>query len=285
MQQVINFIGIDQTTLVWLIVLILCAGLFAYANRQLDSINLESTKAGPDQTGLYNWLYRIFYVTYAGGLISLGTLAYIAPTLTIIVSGFVAFLFALKSLNRWLSLAINAAVHRVSQWRWSMSLRSVRLGLLGVGVSTVTFVEEECLLGFMSISPENVIGIISSRLNHAEVWDWANGLVVITEYVLGSALWQASIRLRQENEFLSLAMKTSSYSWRADSLLLTYLALLIGLISTTAFVSLTPVSDYAFWIGYATVLLGQLTPTGQRIGKDLLRRFESLFRSTNHHTL
>ena len=117
-------------------------------------------------------------------------------------------------------------------------------------------------------------GAVLSRLNDVDPSVWADGFVVMALFLTGSAFWQATARIRRENED-QLLVDEFTDSWRTDSLLLTYLTLLILQIGLIAVISFTPVSVYTFWIGYAGVLLGQQTPAGRRIGEGLLRTFES----------
>lgn len=124
---------------------------------------------------------------------------------------------------------------------------------------------------------EPILGSILTRLNGVAPWDWANSAAVLAIFLLGSALWQATARMREENKHL-LPATESVYSWRNDSLLLTYAVLLVSIIGLTAIISFTPVSVYTFWIGYAGVSLGQLTPAGRRVSERLLYGFESVFK-------
>ena len=124
---------------------------------------------------------------------------------------------------------------------------------------------------------ESFSRIVLSRLDGVDPSAWADGFVVLTLFLLGSAFWQATVRIRRENEILSLSDPSPTSSWRTDSLLLTYLTLLVLQIGLIAVISLTPVSVYTFWIGYAGVVLAQRTSVGQRIGEELLRTVESRF--------
>lgn len=127
---------------------------------------------------------------------------------------------------------------------------------------------------------ETALGSILTRLNAVAPWDWANSAVVLAIFLLGSALWEATTRMREENKHL-LPDAESAYSWRNDSLLLTFAFLLLSIIGLTALISFTPISVYTFWIGYAGVSLIQLTPAGRRISERLLYGFESVFKSTD----
>jgi hypothetical protein len=128
--------------------------------------------------------------------------------------------------------------------------------------------------------PKPVLGSILTRLNGVAPWDWANSAAVLAVFLLGSALWQAMARMREENKHLFPAAE-SVYSWRNDSLLLTFAVLLLSIIGLTAIISFTPISAYTFWIGYAGVSLSQLTPAGRRVSERLLYGFESVFKSTD----
>lgn len=127
---------------------------------------------------------------------------------------------------------------------------------------------------------EPVLGSILTRLNGVAPGDWANGAVALAVFLLGSALWQATARMRRENEHL-FSTTESDYSWQNDSLLLTYIILLVLIIGVTAIISITPVSAYTFWIGYAGVALAQQTPAGRRIGAGLLHAVESRFKTAD----
>ena len=127
---------------------------------------------------------------------------------------------------------------------------------------------------------EPFLGSILTRLNGVAPWDWANSATVLAIFLLGSALWQAIARMREENKHLLPATELV-YSWRNDSLLLTFAVLLLSIIGLTAVISFTPVSVYTFWIGYAGVSLSQLTPAGRRVSERLLHGFESIFKSTD----
>lgn len=107
--------------------------------------------------------------------------------------------------------------------------------------------------------------------------DLLNGLVLLSVILFGSAFWQANARIQEENQFF-LPLIEPIYSWRTDSLLWTYLILLVLLIILTVFIANTSVADYTFWWGFGLVVALQQTAMGQRIGRTLVEWLESPFK-------
>lgn len=126
----------------------------------------------------------------------------------------------------------------------------------------------------------SVFALVAARLGQTEAGDWLNGVAVVAVFTLGSALWQASARIRWENELASLVGEFSD-SWRTDSLLLTYLTLLVLQFGLAGLIAHTSLSSLTFWVGYAAVFLGQQTAIGQQMGRWVLGRIESVFRASN----
>ncbi len=110
--------------------------------------------------------------------------------------------------------------------------------------------------------------------------DLLNSLVLLSVVLFGSAFWQANDRMQQENQFF-LPLIEPIYSWRTDTLLLTYLILLALLIGLTALIAHTLIADYTFWLGFGFTVAGQQTAVGRRIGSKLTRLIESSFK-LNH---
>lgn len=278
MNGISDLVQPDAVTQWWLAAVVCCAGLYGYADNRIRFVHEEEKRTGPDQTGRHNRLHALFLVVCGGWVLSFVGLAYQSPLLCLLVVVGLAGL-SWSGLSRRVGSGIYALAQRVSRWRWSTGTRSARFGLLGAGgLSTLSIVEPECLLSYLSLttgSSDQFLALIASRLD--EVSLWADGLTVVAVFIVGSALWQTSARMRQENELLFPAIERV-YSWRTDSRLLAYLTLLVLLMGLIALISLTFLSTYTFWIGYGSVFLGQLTPMGQRIGEWLGQTVESFFR-------
>lgn len=272
MEPVINFIKTDAATLCWVVAVIGCVSLFGYANKRVSLVHELEKQKGPDPLGQHNRLFALFFASFAGSLLSTVVLAYRTP-LVGLVSAFVATGILLGSINGWSVARLVDQLRQIGRWRWSFPFRPVRIGLWSVGgLGTAGLAGPECLLSYLSLTREPFDALVRDavfRLNGLGLWDWANLLVVVAVFGVGSALWQVATRIRRRNAFSTFTTEPG-YSWKTDSLLIVYITLVVLLIGLTVLISFTPVSDYTFWLGYGYVGLAQLFRRSRRSPKPLI---------------
>ncbi|XWW44693.1 hypothetical protein JYG30_18315 [Fibrella sp. USSR17] len=125
-------------------------------------------------------------------------------------------------------------------------------------------------------STDSVVNTVTELVNGADLWDWISIAAGVGLFLAGSAFWQATRRLRIENDYFTTPGKATHHQ-NHYTLLPTYLTILVFLAGLTAFIAQSPVSEFIFWISYAAVGLGQLTGLGQRMGVQLVKLVDAVF--------
>jgi hypothetical protein len=280
METVLNSLQTHTATLYVVALFISFAGLLTYANRRISIIHRWEKQANPHRVRRFHSLYNLFFLSYAGGFLSFVVLARWA-SLPGLVAAIVVAGVLFSGLNRFLTLTWQRLGRQVRSWRWSVPLRPVRVGLLGAsGLGLTCFVEEEYLVSSLLLTgdPSGTSGPVTlSLLSQIMTGPFLNGLATLALFVLGSAFCRATVQLQAAPH----SSEKSIYSWRTDSLLVTYLMLLVLQFGLTALIAFSSISVYTFWIAYAGVAVGQLTPAGRRGGERLLYGVEFLLRVGN----
>ncbi|RYC67175.1 hypothetical protein [Spirosoma sordidisoli] len=277
MEKVLGSMHIDIGTLCWLAALGISTILYSFAEERINHIHQAERQHGADETGQYAWIHRLSLLSNGIGLLSLVALAYLHPLQFLVVLPVLFILYRSRVTHRIGVYSFNV-LQQARRWSFTVQRNPIRIGLLGAGSFGLEYaLEEEYLVNCLAFSNEptnSVISLIVSRAGQAGSWEVLNGFVMLGIMLTGSAFWQAHTRINHENQS-GASFADSSYSWRTDSLLLSYLFLLVSLLGLTAVISFSAISNYTFWIGYLGVILAQRTKTGRRLGQRIVYAVES----------